>query len=415
WEEEIAERVENCSIFIYMITRDSLESNNCKDELALARDLEKNFINILTDGKIELPSWFRLRYKRYQMCNYFSFSSPEAAVEDLKRRSKWFDIVKADINGGDETGPETAEDGRDPAENDINGSGETVSEKAINDDPPLKNDISAGKEEIKTEETGAVKSDNNGGDKTEPKEKVADRSPANANTEADEVEIKQKLATVLKKVSESAAEGAQNNAVSGEKNEKTASGARLQKGDIIKFGRYIQQKGGSPEPIEWLVLDVKEEKALLISKYALDCMPYNTSVTAVAQWENSLIRRWIKTTFLQAAFNREERERIQYTALKTSTVGDKGYDTTDKVFLLSLDAWHKYLPFELKKCEATPYCYEKGALKQAGKCNWWLRSRCIFSDSSVAYVDFAGSAHDWFGATPVCKKYAVRPAMWIKL
>ena len=97
WEEEIAERVENCSIFIYMITRDSLESNNCKDELALARDLEKNFINILTDGKIELPSWFRLRYKRYQMCNYFSFSSPEAAVEDLKRRSKWFDIVKSNI------------------------------------------------------------------------------------------------------------------------------------------------------------------------------------------------------------------------------------------------------------------------------------------------------------------------------
>ncbi|MBO4429059.1 MAG: toll/interleukin-1 receptor domain-containing protein [Clostridia bacterium] len=43
WEDEIAEKLDGCSIFIYMISNTSLESDNCKDELHLARSQKKEF------------------------------------------------------------------------------------------------------------------------------------------------------------------------------------------------------------------------------------------------------------------------------------------------------------------------------------------------------------------------------------
>ncbi|MBO4429060.1 MAG: leucine-rich repeat protein [Clostridia bacterium] len=48
------------------------------------------------------PKWFELRYLRYQICNYFNFSSPESAVEDLSRKCKWFEEVKRETVDRDE-------------------------------------------------------------------------------------------------------------------------------------------------------------------------------------------------------------------------------------------------------------------------------------------------------------------------
>ena len=47
--------------------------------------------------------------------------------------------------------------------------------------------------------------------------------------------------------------------------------------DILTFGRYEQDgiRGNGAEDIEWLVLDVQGNKALLLSRYALDSQPYN--------------------------------------------------------------------------------------------------------------------------------------------
>ncbi len=48
-------------------------------------------------------------------------------------------------------------------------------------------------------------------------------------------------------------------------------------GDYITFGRYPQTaKGNDNTPIEWLVLARDGQKALLISRYALDCQAYNS-------------------------------------------------------------------------------------------------------------------------------------------
>ena len=50
-------------------------------------------------------------------------------------------------------------------------------------------------------------------------------------------------------------------------------------GSYINFGAYEQDNNTSngKEDVEWLVLEVKDGKALVISKYALDCKQYSKS------------------------------------------------------------------------------------------------------------------------------------------
>lgn len=94
WEEEIASKVCDCSLFIFAITENSLNSPNCKDELYLARDNDKNFLNIIFSENIDLPSWFKLRYGRHQMCYYNRFPSAHAVVEDLSQKCEWIKEAK---------------------------------------------------------------------------------------------------------------------------------------------------------------------------------------------------------------------------------------------------------------------------------------------------------------------------------
>ena len=70
-------------------------------------------------------------------------------------------------------------------------------------------------------------------------------------------------------------------------------------GHYVSFGKYEQDNNTSngKEKIEWLVLEVKDGKALVISKYALDCKPYNTSSTNVT-WETCSLRNWLNNDFI---------------------------------------------------------------------------------------------------------------------
>lgn len=94
WEEEIATKLDECNIFLFAVTENSLESKNCRDELTLARDSDKRFINVMFSDDIELPGWFKLRYSRYQMCYYNRLPSAHSVVEDLDQKCEWFEDVR---------------------------------------------------------------------------------------------------------------------------------------------------------------------------------------------------------------------------------------------------------------------------------------------------------------------------------
>lgn len=197
-------------------------------------------------------------------------------------------------------------------------------------------------------------------------------------------------------------------------------------GDIVRLGAYEQDNNSSngKEEIEWEVLAKEGDKALVISKYALDCQPYNTTFTSVT-WETCSLRKWLNETFLSNAFSTAEQNKIQ----STTVTADKnplssvspGNNTIDKVFLLSIQEANKYFSSDnARMCAPTEYAKARGAetidyYSENGKsaCWWWLRSP---GDDSIsaAYVYDSGHIDD-IGSIVSDGTYGVRPAMWISL
>lgn len=95
WDEEIVAKIDGCSLFVFAITENSLNSQNCKDEIVFAKENGIPFINVLFDD-IELPKIFRFRYGRIQMLKYFEYADKSKVLEDLVRRSEDIGKTKKD-------------------------------------------------------------------------------------------------------------------------------------------------------------------------------------------------------------------------------------------------------------------------------------------------------------------------------
>lgn len=190
-------------------------------------------------------------------------------------------------------------------------------------------------------------------------------------------------------------------------------------GDYVFFGAYEQDNNTSngKEDVEWLVLEVKDGKVLVISKYALDCKQYNTSYTDVT-WETCTLRKWLNNDFINAAFSAEENAIIPTVTVsadknpRCST--NPGNATQDRVFLLSITEANKYFSSDsAKQCKPTDYAVANGACESySGEYWWWLRSPGL-DQNDAAYV--TDSHVSEFGKGVDYVHCAVRPAMWISL
>lgn len=203
------------------------------------------------------------------------------------------------------------------------------------------------------------------------------------------------------------------------------------KWDSITFGAYEQDNdyANGKEPIEWIVLDVQDEKVLLLSKYALEAQPYNSYSGAVT-WETCSLRSWLNDTFFYDAFSTEEQGRIELTSVEATGHPyfdtDPGNNTQDKVFLLSVDEVNTYYPFDgNKKCEPTEYAKARGSYVanyqyNMGMTLWWLRTPGV-SSNLASYVFDGGGVSGCFssdqrGGGDVALSYlSVRPAIWMSL
>jgi len=191
-------------------------------------------------------------------------------------------------------------------------------------------------------------------------------------------------------------------------------------GDSIFFGTYEQDndQDNGKEEIEWIVLAKEDNKLLVVSKYALDSLPYN-NVEEEVTWKTCTLREWLNEEFYYSAFNPTEQAMIQSATVPADKSPEydtpPGKDTTDKVFLLSIAEANKYFSSnDARMCQATAYCVAQGAYQDDnGYCWWWLRSpgrnsKCatpVFIDGSI--YSFSNRAH--------LSRGAVRPAMWIDL
>lgn len=174
----------------------------------------------------------------------------------------------------------------------------------------------------------------------------------------------------------------------------------------IKFGNYWQDNARRKEPVKWLVLSEKGNNALLISKYALDCKPFNQKRCNIT-WEECTLRKWLNSEFINNTFSEEEKRIIALT--KNDTRNSK--TTEDKVFLLSIEEADKYLTKKVRKCNPTIHAkYSALWHDEYNNCCWWLRYPGIYKRfTSYAHGDnlcgYSSFVNDY--------NYAVRPCLWV--
>ncbi len=201
--------------------------------------------------------------------------------------------------------------------------------------------------------------------------------------------------------------------------------------DCIYFGNYYQSNSSTKEPIKWRVLSVEGNEAFVVADMALDCKRYNQTYEDVT-WETCTLRQWLNSTFLDAAFDAEEKS-----AIKTTTVANEdnidygtegGNTTSDQIFLLSQNEVKnpKYgfnsvynTESETRQCKASAYAVENNCWIHgsdvnngyAGNCRWWFRSPG-YDSHFVSGVSFDG----WgWGFSVDDDDLGVRPALNIDL
>ena len=224
------------------------------------------------------------------------------------------------------------------------------------------------------------------------------------------------------------------------------AGPEIAVGNTVTLGRFEQDNDpdNGPDPIEWIVLDIQDGKALLLSQYGLAQIPFDSEVRLTSDstsadditWDVSTIRRWLNDDFFHAAFSESEQSIVLVTEVDNSPAqgcrgGNSGENTQDQIFLLSYLEANRYLDVvedqnqgevnERAIVKVTPY-----AMKQHGNdygnrpeldengfapSGWWLRTH----DTQLVHAEYITLNgfldYKWIDYPD----YAVRPALWVSI
>ncbi len=210
-------------------------------------------------------------------------------------------------------------------------------------------------------------------------------------------------------------------------------------GDIIAFGSYEQDNNtdNGREAIEWIVLSNNGSELFVVSKYALDSKLYHDEYKG-ATWEECSLRQWLNDEFYNTAFSASDKTKIKAAKLKNDNNPEYGTEggneTTDKVFLLSLeDVLNPEYGFSsdcstsdiARRCAPTAYAVAQGAWVTEESwpdkyktsdgeptCQWWLRSP---GDDTVFAAFVYPEGLVGIKGNYIYGKQVVRPALIIDL
>ena len=197
-------------------------------------------------------------------------------------------------------------------------------------------------------------------------------------------------------------------------------GINVEIGDTYRFGG-----------IDWLVLDVKNGQALLITKDIVEQRRYHSSWDSVT-WETCELRAYLNGTgafegkgFIDR-FSVEEKARIRTTDNanpNNQLYGTNGGKSTeDQVFLLSIEEAVKYFRDSGQLKNGNPnsawYIIDECSKERVAKYDgntwwWWLRSPGGVS-IRAAHVSNGGSI-DVGGYNVNRGELGIRPAIWLDL
>ena len=160
-------------------------------------------------------------------------------------------------------------------------------------------------------------------------------------------------------------------------------------GDTVKFGNY---KGST----DWKVLDIQDDKALLLSSDIIDINCYDEDSS---EWETSELREWLNLEYYGQAFDEDQR---------SSIVIHDG----DRVTLLTKNEVNEYFKKRTARiATVSEYVKEIGNGSSYNK-SWWLKTPSTNSTRvyCVKASDYA------LGTTKVSiDNVGVRPAIWVDI
>ena len=166
-------------------------------------------------------------------------------------------------------------------------------------------------------------------------------------------------------------------------------------GETVFWGGFEQDNNtdNGKEEIEWIVLDIEDGRALLLSKYILDYRSFNDAYMWMISWQECGIRAWLNHQFLNGSFTSLQRSMIE------------------EVTLLSNDeAAYYFKRDDARRSEFTAFAAHRPGVATE-KSGWWLRS--ITNDDRPMIVRSDGSINtQGVSSANMC---GVRPAMWVSL
>ena len=194
-------------------------------------------------------------------------------------------------------------------------------------------------------------------------------------------------------------------------------------GNIITFGNY-----------DWQILDVKNDKALIISVNIIEERIFSVAHSNAA-WETCILRKYLNNDFLKKFANEHQNKIINSRIINKGNLWYEKKDirdTSDKIFLLSLDEADKYFGnsgnYQNKKRKISDngkYITDSNGssfsnihdISRVSKLNnkaseWWLRSPGL-DDYTTAIVNDDGSVRVFGYRADV--HTGVRPALWLNL
>lgn len=181
-------------------------------------------------------------------------------------------------------------------------------------------------------------------------------------------------------------------------------------GDYVLFGSYEQDNNldNGKEPIEWLVLDKEDGWYLLITSEVIDEACYNNEWQPTA-WENSSLRNWLNSSFLEEAFTEEQLSSI----VDKEHINVNGNATADRVYILDQGELEDYFESNNSRTAgATIYAEAQGVYEYSNSnCWWWVRE--AGADPHYAkYVNCEGDILE-YGMLVFNNTFGVRPVIWV--
>lgn len=179
----------------------------------------------------------------------------------------------------------------------------------------------------------------------------------------------------------------------------------IKMGDEYLFGRFeLDLKNYKAEQIPWIVLEVQEDRALLVSRYVLGPGAYNQQHQGT-EWYYSSIRVTLNDDFYEEVFSEDERKMI----VEEETTGDK-------VFLLSAEQASSYFKDDNSRITTASEAAKAWGTNVNGKNKntwWWLWDSDV-KNISASVVTAEGTV-DKEGTFVNCASGGIRPAIWISL